>query len=104
MKKHPSELVAVMGNVDTYFIALKGLGNPLQIQAGFIHHEPAGIKAVDQKGGKQKSKLRQTRLYVYPDVERSTLFLFAIGNKTSQSDDIQYCREMIKKLKSGGGS
>ena len=100
-KKHPNELVAVMDNVDTYFRTLKKLGNPLQIQAGFIHREPAGIKAIDQKGGKQKVKLQQTRLYVYPDIDRSTLFLFAIGNKTNQSEDIRYCQEMVKKLKSG---
>ena len=56
-KKHPNELAAVMNNVDTYFRTLKMLGNPLQIKAGFIHHEPAGIKAIDQRGGKQKTKL-----------------------------------------------
>lgn len=103
-KKHPDELVAVMDNVDTYFRTLMKLGNPLQVQAGFIHKEPAGVKAIDQKGGKRKVKLQQTRLYIYPDTDKLTLFLFAIGNKTNQSEDIRYCQEMVKKLKSGGGS
>lgn len=98
-KKHPCELAAVLGNLDTYFETLKRLGHPFQIQAGFIHHEPDGIKALDQKGGGKKVKLAQTRLYVYPDVKSKQLYLLAIGDKTSQKRDIQACRGIVKNLK-----
>jgi len=73
-KKHPHELAAAEENLDTYFKTLSSGINPLQIKAGFIHHEPEGIKAIDQKGGKQKVKLQQTRLYIYPDTLTKTLF------------------------------
>lgn len=96
-KKHPHELAAMEDNLDTYFKALcKGV-NPLQITAGFIHHEPEGIKAIDQKGGKQKIKLQQARLYIYPDVPTKILFLLTIGDKQSQKSDINYCREYARK-------
>ena len=102
-QRQPNEWVAVMKNLDAYFEALKLLGNPMQIQTGFLHHEPDGIKALDQKGGKQKVKLQQTRLYVYPDTNLKILYLLAMGNKSTQASDIRFSREMVKELRSGGG-
>ncbi len=96
-KKYPRELAAAEGNLDTYFKTLSEGINPLQIKAGFIHHEPEGIKAIDQKGGRQKVKLQQTRLYIYPDVPTKTLFLLTIGDKQTQRDDIKFCREHVRK-------
>ena len=52
-KKHPEEAKAVLNNLDTYFKALCVGANPVNIQAGFIHHEPEGIKALDQKGDRK---------------------------------------------------
>ena len=101
-KKHPSELAAVIRNLDMYFDTLKRSGNPTQVQAGFIHHGPDRIKEIDQKG-KTKTKLQQTRLYVFPDIERGTLHLLKIVDKNSQTADIRFSREMVKEIKSGGG-
>ena len=95
-RKRPNELKVVLDNLDTYFRTLVKLGNPLQIKAGFIHHEPKGIKAIDQKGGGQKVKLKQTRLYIYPNLENKILYLLIIGDKTSQRDDLKYCLEFVK--------
>ena len=50
-KKHRDEALTVLNNLDSYFKALNEGANPLQIKAGFIHNEPEGIKAIDQKGG-----------------------------------------------------
>lgn len=97
-KKHHNELVAVADNLDTYFKTLNRLGHPLQVKAGFIHNEPDGIKAIDQKGGGQKVKLQQTRLYIYPDIDTRTVYLLTIGDKTSQREDIKFCRDYVKKV------
>ena len=97
MKKHQNEFVAVADNLDTYFKALNHLGHPLQVKAGFMHNEPDGIKAIDQKGGGQKIKLQQTRLYIYPDVDTRTVYLLTIGDKGSQREDIRFCREYVRK-------
>lgn len=96
-KKHPHELAAVMGNLDTYFKTLTKLNNPLQIKAGFIHHASDGIKEIDQKGGRQKVKLQQTRLYVFPDTSNKTLYLLTIGDKNTQRDDINFCRKYVRE-------
>jgi hypothetical protein len=96
-KKHPHELAAMIGNLDAYFETLNKVNNPLQVKAGFIHNEPDGIKGIDQKGGGQKVKLKQTRLYVFPNSSDKTLYLLTIGDKSSQRDDINFCREYVRK-------
>ena len=100
-KKRPNELSAVLNNLDTYFETLKLVGTPLQVKAGFIHNEPNGIIAVDQKGGGQKGTLKQTRLYVFPDTEKGILHLLTIGDKQSQKQDIKNCREKVIRIKRG---
>ena len=101
-KKHPDELTAVLDNLDTYLMLLNACGNPLQATAGFIHNEPDGMKAIDQKGSKSRNKLQQTRLYTYAHQEKHILFLLAIGGKTGQSEDIQKCREFVQLIRKGG--
>lgn len=98
-KKHTNEFIAVTANLDKYFNALQNLGNPLQITAGFIHNEPDGIIALDQKGGKQKVKLQQARLYIFPYLKEKVLYILTIGDKRSQSNDINYCRKFVRKIK-----
>lgn len=98
-KKLPNEPRAMLNNLDTYFGALQECGNPLQVTGGFIHKESDGIKAIDQKGGGQKVKLQQARLYVYPDLNTNTLYLLAIGDKTSQRDDINFCRSVVREIR-----
>lgn len=96
-KRCPREFAAITGNLDTYFETLKKQGNPLQIKAGFIHNEPEGIKGIDQKGGGQKVKLQQARLYVYPNIPNKTLYLLTIGNKKTQREDIKFCQKYVQK-------
>lgn len=62
-KKHPNEGKATLANLDSFFKALNAGIKPSLIQAGFIHREPHGVVAIDQKG--IKGSARQTRLYVY---------------------------------------
>jgi len=102
-KKHPEELKFVLDNLDTYHGTLNALGHPLNIKAGFIHsHYPKGIKSIDQKGGQQKTKLRQTRLYIFPDCSTKILWHLIIGDKNSQKQDIKFCVGFVKKLTKKG--
>ena len=100
-KKHLDELLAVLDNLDTYFKALQLSDNPLQVKAGFIHDEPDGIKAIDQKGGGKKIKLRQTRLYIFPHMKNKVLYLLTIGDKQSQKEDIKWSRDYVREIKKG---
>ena len=85
--------------MDTYFATLQKVKNSLQVTGGFIHDEPSGIKAIDQKGGTKKHKLKQSRLYIYPDIVSKALYLLCIGGKTSQKRDIRNCKEFVSGLK-----
>jgi len=98
-KKYPNELTAVLSNLDFYFEALNKLGNSMLIKAGYIHPELNGIIAIDQKGGKKKVKLKQTRLYIYPDTQNKVLYLLTIGDKNSQKMDIKFCVNTVKQIR-----
>ena len=96
-KDHPRELQAVLDNLDTYFKSLEAGIKPLQIRHGFMHNEPLGVVAIDQKGGGKS--LAQTRLYVYPDTEAEILFIITLGDKRSQKNDLETCRSFISNLR-----
>ena len=67
--------------------------------AGYIHDEGKGVRAIDQRGG-AKGKLRQTRLYVYPDVDAKVLHqIITIGDKSSQREDIKLSADFVVQLK-----
>lgn len=98
-KKYPNELAAALSNLDFYFEALNRLGNSMLIKAGYIHPELNGIIAIDQKGGNKKVKLKQTRLYIYPDTQNKTLYLLTIGDKNSQKMNIKFCVNTVKQIR-----
>jgi len=101
-KKRRSELTAVLDNPDTYFKTRVAGVKPLQIKAGFIHSEPLGVMAIDQRGGGRN--LAETRLYVYPDVESEILYVITLGDKNSQRQDLALCREFVTDLRKGADS
>lgn len=98
-KKKPRELAAVLDNLDTFIKGLNEYGLKLeQVRTfGFVHAEPHGILAIDQKGGGRG--LAETRLYVYPNQQTETIYLVTLGDKGSQSGDIELCRNFIAELR-----
>ena len=57
-----------------------------------------GIMAVDQKGG--GPNLEETRGYTYADDTKKILYLITLGNKSSQSSDIELAKGFVATLKS----
>lgn len=96
-KKHPHETTATLSNLEKYLGALNANVEPGRIQAGFIHREPQGVVAIDQKGA--KGGTRQTRLYTYAVPIDRVLYLITIGDKDSQSRDLKDCREIVDALR-----
>jgi len=92
-KKHSAELAAVLRNLDRYLSLLNTAKNPKAVQAGFLHHEPAGVVAVDQKGG--GGNLQETRLYTYADAAGKLLYIITIGNKNEQPADIEFAKDFV---------
>lgn len=87
----------LLNNLDTYLKALQHGASPLNINAGFIHHEPYGVKAIDQKGSHKKvsGTPKECRLYTFPDSDNKVLHLITIGDKNSQKSDIKDCRSFF---------
>lgn len=101
--KHENEASATLSNLQTYFEVLKETNN-VQIanQQPFVHPEPEGMVAIDQRGAKiekKQGKLKATRLYVYATIINQTLYLLGIGDKDSQKQDIETCRSKVKQIK-----
>lgn len=95
-KKRPDELAAVLRNLQRYLSLLKVSKNSKCVEAGFLHKEPAGVVAVDQKG--IGANLQETRLYTIADDATKTLHLITLGSKESQHSDIEYAKEFAQNL------
>ena len=96
-KKQSRELTAALDNLDTFHRALNNGARLQDARFGFIHVEPMGVLAVDQKGG--GPNLAQLRLYVFPDEERRSLILLTIGDKKSQRSDTAFCKDSVRQLR-----
>lgn len=105
VKKHESEASAAMGNLETYLAVLQETNNArIANQQPFVHSEPEGMVAIDQRGAKKDKdkktgKLKATRLYVYATVINQTVYLLGIGDKDSQKQDIETCRKKARQIK-----
>jgi hypothetical protein len=100
-KKKRKQLMAVLDNLDTFMKALNdGLTLEQVATFGFVHPEPHGVLAIDQKGG---GKLAQTRLYIYPDKESLMAYRVTLGDKGSQQEDIQTCNRFVEQVRAQKG-
>ena len=95
-KKHPNELAAVLVNLERYVRHLNSSKNSKVVMAGYLHHEPLGVVAVDQKGG--GGNLQETRLYTFADDTKNILYLITIGNKSDQPRDIEIAKEFVQHV------
>lgn len=103
-KKQRNEFLAVMENLEKYFISIELSSHPKLVQFGFLHEEPKGIRAIDQSGGalisgEKRGKLSQTRLYTYANLELKTLHLLCLGDKITQAKDIRYAESVVNLLR-----
>jgi hypothetical protein len=97
-KKRPAELSAVLRNLERTMTLLANSPHPRTIQAGFLHPEPHGMVAVDQRGG--AGRLQETRLYCYAHAGSRTVHLLGIGDKSSQPADLARLSPLARNLNS----
>jgi hypothetical protein len=97
-KKRPAELSAVLRNLERTMTLLANSPHPRIIQAGFLHPEPHGMVAVDQRGG--AGRLQETRLYCYAQADTRTLHLLGISDKSSQHADLARLSPIARTLNS----
>ena len=97
-KKRPAELAAVIRNLERYMALLPRSPCARSVHAGFIHPEPHGMVAIDQRGG--AGRLQETRLYCYAHSGSRTVHLLGIGDKSSQSADLARLSSVALSLNS----
>ena len=97
-KKKPNELAAVLRNLQRYLALLGVSKNSKCVEAGYLHKEPAGVIAVDQKGF--SGNLQETRLYTYAVDETNIVHLITIGDKSEQHSDIEFSKAFAKAFQS----
>jgi len=88
---------AVLRNLERYLSQLKNAPNSQVVAAGFLHKEPMGIRAIDQKG--RGRNLQETRLCTYADDAKQVVYLITMGNKDTQADDIALSKEFVNELR-----
>jgi hypothetical protein len=86
----------VHDNLDTLMNALNQGAKLEQTKFGFMHYEPRGIIAIDQKRG--GGGLKETRLYTYPAKTTQIMHVITIGDKSTQKADIRYSCEFVDSL------
>lgn len=97
-KKRPAELAAVLRNLERYMALLTVSPSGRSVHAGFIHPEPHGMIAIDQRGG--VGRLQETRLYCYAHAGSHTVHLLGIGDKSSQPADLARLSPIARTLNS----
>jgi hypothetical protein len=97
-KKRPAELTAILRNLERYMTLLARSPSGRSVQAGFLHPEPHGMIALDQRGG--GGRLQETRLYCYAHTGSRTVHLLGIGDKSSQPADLARLSSIARTLNS----
>jgi len=97
-KKRPVELSAVLRNLERFMTLLARNLSARSVQAGFLHPEPHGMVAIDQRGG--GGRLQETRLYCYAHAGSRTVHLLGIGDKSSQLADLARLSPVARTLNS----
>lgn len=112
-KKHQAELANALQKLDTYFRTLQAGVDPRQVDSVRYRTEASGVIAFDERGPKRRSSERgvggkqvtaAVRLYALADPKTQSLWVLAIGDKSSQASDIRYCSSFVKSLKADGSS
>lgn len=95
--RHETVLYALHKNLTNVQKILQFTNNPRNLaQHSKVRNEGGGLFAIDQRGAKRK--LREARLYFYPDFEAKIIHLLTIGFKQSQSNDILFCRKCVQAI------
>ena len=96
-KKHPHELASVLRNLSRYMAQLSVAPNAKSVKAGYLHDEPPGVVAIDQRGT-GAGNLQETRLYTFANEAEKVLYIITLGNKSTQARDIAFSKEFVKSL------
>lgn len=95
-KSYEGPLANTLANLATYQATLASGVKPEQAKRNlpFVHEEKQGLVAIDQR---PPVKGVQLRLYLFPCEACAKIFVVALGDKSSQGDDIKFGHRFIKE-------
>lgn len=97
--KHAREYDSLFANLERIVDILNG-GNKLgSFQVGFFRTEKDGVYRIGQTG---VPGAKESRLYVYPDVQTRLIYIVGIGDKDTQQNDINEAKATVDRIKAGG--
>ena len=96
-KRHPRETASCFENLSDVISALDAGCVPTQMPFGFYSSEGADVYRIGQTGVKHPC---ESRLYVYSCIINEVVYVLTMGDKTTQSDDINRAKAIVRKIKS----
>jgi len=96
VKKHPREAMSCFENLRDVVSALDAGGEPSRMPFGFYSSEGSEVYRIGQTGVKHPC---ESRLYIYSCVINTTVYVLTMGDKTTQQDDINRAKAIVKEIK-----
>jgi putative component of toxin-antitoxin plasmid stabilization module len=95
-KKHEVEYDSLFANLDKIIRLLRS-GNKIGgFRVGFFRAESEGVYRIGQTA---VANAKESRLYVFPDSEANVMYVLTVGDKDSQSEDINEAKQIVKRIK-----
>lgn len=96
-EKHPREYESLFANLEKV-VRLLRCGNKIGgFQIGFFRSEGEGVYRIGQTS---VPGAKESRLYVFFDEQNHICYVLNIGDKDSQSEDINEAKQSVKQIKS----
>jgi len=96
VKKHPREAMSCFENLRDVIAALDAGGEPMRLPFGFYSSEGSEVYRIGQTGVKHPC---ESRLYIYSCVINTTVYVLTMGDKTTQQDDINRSKAIVRMIK-----
>lgn len=96
VKRHPREAMSCFENLRDVVAALDAGGEPMRLPFGFYSSEGSEVYRIGQTGVKHPC---ESRLYIYSCVINTTVYVLTMGDKTTQQDDVNRAKAMVKTIK-----
>jgi hypothetical protein len=98
--ENPEEMAAMLRNLHHFFRQLKSSRSSRAVEVAYLHHEAGAVVSIDQTG--LEANLKDCRLYTFPDDQKRTLYLLAMGKVASHDADMEYCKNLVLTISSSG--
>jgi len=94
--KHPAEFDSLFANLNKVKRLLECGHKIGGFRVAFFRSEGEGVYRVGQTG---VHSAKESRLYVFPDEQNHLMYILNVGDKDSQSRDIDESKQIVRRIK-----